>query len=96
MAMTEAQVAAQDKMNEAVTEIIEAYNTFNEGEIEVGWTLVVCGVRFASRDLDNEISDDFDDEQEMVSRYSHYVKRGQQPVITRGMMESCMDRYRSQ
>lgn len=95
MTMSEVQRIAQDKMNEAVEQIIAAYDTFNEGEIEVGWTLVVCGVRFASRELDNDLSDDFDDEQEMVSRYSHYVKRGQQPVITRGMMESCMDRYRS-
>lgn len=68
--------------------------TFPDGEVMVGYTLIVCGTRYASPDLDEGCYED-GEEDDMVSLYAGFVRLGQQPALTRGMVESYLDNFRN-
>lgn len=96
MPITEARAAAHQKLDEAIQALLEAYDCFTEGQVHTGHVLVVMGTRFMDPDLDPEFFDaDDGDEEESVSSYRAFVKRGQLPNTTRGIMETYMDKYRS-
>lgn len=85
--------SAYKKLDAVVDELLESFNSFDQGEIPVGYVLLVAGVRPMSEEYDGE---DFDpgDEKELVSRYVAFPKESQMPVITRGIIESYRDRWR--
>ena len=89
----DAKQCAYKKLEAVVDELLESYGSFDQGEIPVGFVLLVAGVRPMSEEYDGE---DFDpgDEKELVSRYVAFPKESQMPVITRGIVESYSDRWR--
>ena len=92
MGQTPEQKAAYRKLEETIEELVVSYNSFDQGEIPVGFVLILCGVRSMSQEHDDDYEDG--DEEELVSRFAAFPKIGQMPVITRGILESYMDRWR--
>ena len=80
--------AAYEQLDAAVANIVEAMAAFGDGTMLSGYAVVVTGVGF-----DDDPGPD-DDEQNTVSRNRLFVKRGQSPVLTRGMVEYALDYLR--
>ena len=89
MPLNEKQVAAYAKLEDAVKEISEVFEFSREGEVLAGWVLAVNGVKFET-DHDCEWHDDLS----VDSVYGYFVRRGQQHALTRGIIESTLDRLR--
>lgn len=92
MAMSAERAAAHERLEAAVEEMVRVYGTFDEGQFMLGYVLVVGGARMMSPDLDGEVFDPEDgDESEFVTTHRTFFRRGQQPVVSRGLMEFCLD-----
>ena len=85
--------AAQKQLEEAIEALTKVDETFPDGEVLVGYTLIVCGTRYTSPELDEDYEDA--EEDDMVSLYAGFVRPGQHPALTRGMVESYLDRFRN-
>ncbi|AGM12899.1 hypothetical protein I5J47_gp11 [Mycobacterium phage Arib1] len=81
--------AAYEQLEAAVDALVTARRAFDPGVMLSGYTLIVSGIGF---DDDPEPGAD---EQESVSSVCVFVKRGQSPLMTRGMVETFIDRLRS-
>jgi hypothetical protein len=90
MPLNEKQIAAYENMEAAVKQITEAFDFVKDSEVLAGWVLMVNGVKFET-DCENE----YHDEQSVDSVYSYFIRRGQQHALTRGIIESTLDRLRS-
>lgn len=96
MPMSVERAAAHQLLDEAVEAVIAAYGSFDDGQIITGHILIVAGTRMMSPDLDEGVFDPDDgDEQESVSTLRSFSRRGQIPHMTRGILESYMDRWRN-
>lgn len=101
MALTEAQVAAYAKLDDAIDAMVAAFDGGEDDDgdpwmantILVGYVLIVGGARF--QQPTDSCYDPDDDEQDMVSVSRGFTKRGQQPLLTRGILEAHLDRYRN-
>jgi hypothetical protein len=82
--LSDEKAAAQEQL-EIALERMEALSDRGADEFITGWVLVVCGSSF---DPDDE------DEQGMLSTFRAYTKRGQMPVLSRGIVECWLDRFR--
>lgn len=85
MALSPELAAAHEQLDAAVQALIEARQSFEPGTIITGYTLIVAGMSF-----DDEPEPD-GDEQDSVSHTCAFYKRGQSPLLTRGMVESFID-----
>lgn len=95
MPMLPERAAAHDQLDAAVNEMIRVYGTFDEGQFLLGYTLIIGGTRMMTPDLDEEQFDPDDgDENEFVTTHRAFTKRGQQPAVTRGLLEFFRDRQR--
>lgn len=90
MPLNEKQVAAYESMEAAVKEIADAFDFEQAGEVLAGWVLMVNGVKF-----ETDCGAEWHDDQSVDSVYSYFVRRGQQHALTRGIVESTLDRLRS-
>lgn len=96
MAYSPEKAAAYEKVEEAINDLLESFGTFEEGEFLTGWTIVVSGVRMVTEsDYDEDGPDETDDENNVISRYTYFRRRGQDPTMTRGMVEELLDMIRS-
>lgn len=104
MAYSSEIVKAYEKAEDAISELLEVFNTFHQGEFLTGWTIIVSGVRMLSDEekaeiVNSERDDEEDhhpgDDQDMIARYTYFRRRGQDPTLTRGMAEEFMDMIRS-
>lgn len=89
MATREERQKAQDQLQKAVENILEVYGTFDEGEVIAGWTLIIAGTRFQTKEDDTY--EDGDSELETMARYTSFYQDGQNPCLTRGMVERLRD-----
>lgn len=89
MATREEKQAAQDQLQKAVENILAVYGSFDDGEVIAGWTLIISGVRFQTKD--DETYDEGDSEMETLARHTYFYQDGQNPTLTRGMIERCRD-----
>lgn len=95
MPMSAERAAAHDLLDAAVEAMAAAYGTFDEGQFMLGWTLIVGGTRMMTPELDEEMFDAEDgDENEFVTTHRTFTRRGQQPVVSRGLLEFAMDAWR--
>lgn len=91
MTYTPERTAAYDALDAAVNQCVEAFDAFGKGGIPVGYVVLVAGAIPVTED-DEDYSPD-DDDQEMRSLYTFFPKRGQMPVVTRGLVENYRDRF---
>lgn len=92
MPMTPERAAAHEQLDAAVDNIIKVYGTFREGQFLLGWSLIVGGTRMMTPELDGDFFDPEEgDEEEFVTTSRMFHKRGQQPVVSRGLMEYAID-----
>lgn len=97
MPLSPERAAAYAKLEEAIEGVIAANNAFDEGQIPIGFVLIVAGVRPMDPVLDIECFDPDDgDEEQFVSSHRAFCKRGQLPHTTRGIIEAYLDLWRSQ
>ena len=89
MATREERQAAQDQLQKAVENILSVYETFDEGEVIAGWTLIISGMRFQTKE--DETYAEGDSELETLARHAFFYQDGQNPTLTRGMIERCRD-----
>lgn len=95
MPMTPEREAAHDQLDAAIEEMVRVYGTFDEGQFLLGWVLVVGGTRMLTPELDEEMFDPDDgDEENFVTTHRAFVKRGQQPAVSRGLTEFHQDAQR--
>lgn len=92
MPMTPERKAAHDQMDAAVQNMIDVYGAFDQGQFLLGWQLIVGGTRMLTAELDGCYFDPDDGcEEEFVTTTHTYSKRGQQPAVTRGLLEYAVD-----
>lgn len=92
--ITAQRAAAHEALEGAVHQMLAAYGAFDEGQMVVGYVLVVGGARLMNADLDDGFDADDGDEDELVSSMRAFARRGQQPIVTRGLVENYLDRWR--
>lgn len=86
MSYTQAKIDAMAKLDEAAEACVKAFESFAEHTIPVGYVLLVVGTKPVSTDEDYSEPDD--DDMEMMCEYTHFPKRGQMPVVTRGIVDA--------
>lgn len=92
MPMTPERAAAHDQMDAAVQSMIDAYGLFDHGQFLLGWNLLIGGTRMLDPELDAEFFDPDDGcEEEFATTTHSFTKRGQQPAVTRGLLEYHVD-----
>ena len=93
MVYSQAKSEAYEKAEQAISALIDAFDSFDEGEMLTGWTIIVSGSRFSGEDAPNY--EPTDDELDVTAHYCYHTKRGQDPTMTRGMIEAFLDKFRT-
>lgn len=79
---------AYAKLENALDDILKEYGYVDDDEIVAGWILVVNKVKF-----DEPESEDAP-HQDVTSSFCYFNRDGQQPALTRGIVEEFLDYYR--
>lgn len=95
MPYTKAKADAYEKAEEAISALLESFGSFDNGEMLTGWTLIISGSRFSSTKFEEDNVEPDDDEMNSTAHYCFHTRRGQDPTMTRGMVEEFLDKYRS-
>lgn len=95
MPYSQEKIDAMAKLDAAIEDCIKAFDSLDGSALLTGYTVIICATRFLDKDLDEECYEETDDDIEQVSNYAAFTKRGQPPVITRGMVEGYLDRWRN-
>lgn len=88
MTYNDKQVKALANMEEAIADLNIAFDNFAENEVTTGWVLVISGYGMAEPDPEG-------DPMEMKAVYAFHSRRGQDPTMTRGIVEEFRDIIRS-
>lgn len=89
MTWTPQQVEAYQKMDAAIEAMIEAFGSFKDGEFLSGWIVALSGIRPLPG---TELYEDDDDDDGTCSSSAYFYKRGQHPLLTRGIAHNLLDR----
>lgn len=89
MATAEEKRRAQEFLQEAIENIVDVYDCHSEGEVLAGWFLTVNGMRFQTQD--DETYEEDDSELEALANYSFFYQDGQNPALSRGIIERTRD-----
>lgn len=89
MTWTDQQIEAYNQLEAAIEGMIVAFDSLPNGEFLAGWIVCLSG---ASNLKDTELYEEDDDEIATASQSAYYYKRGQHPMLTRGIVERCRDR----
>ena len=92
MTYSEAKAKAYEKAEAAIADLLEAFDSFDEGEMLTGWTIIIAGSRFSGENDDDY--QETDDELDVTAHYCYHTRRGQDPTMTRGMVEEFLDKFR--
>ena len=79
-------------LEEAIQKCIDTYGSFENGEIFTDFVVIASGYRLYSPELDEDYEEGDDDLS--VNHFSVYTRRGQSPMMSRGLLESALDRFR--
>lgn len=92
MTYSSEKAAAYEQMEAAIEALNKAFNSFSDGTMPTGWLFIETGIRFATNEDDYDES--HDDELDATSVYIYHSKRGQDPTLSRGMVEAFLDKFR--
>jgi hypothetical protein len=86
MALTPEQAAAYEQLETALRHMAETCGGVADTEFITGWVVSITGVAMTERGEDPD-----GDEQAVSARTWRYSKRGQDPLLTRGIVEAYRD-----
>lgn len=93
MTYSQERIDAYAQLDTAIENCVDVFESFDEGELPIGYVVIVVGARLVNEEFDDHCPH-HDDDEDMVSRFTTFTKRGQMPVVTRGAVESYLDRFR--
>lgn len=89
MTYSQAKIDAYAKLDEAVEAIRAAYRDDDDQDILTGYILLTSAIEFCAVEPDNPRRDDLD----TVSCIGWYSKRGQNPVLSYGIVTESLRHY---
>lgn len=76
----------------AIMKACQVAESLDEGEFVSGWVVIVNGVRYMNPEQDEDFEEG--DEDRMVALSTPFTPLGQNPSLTRGIVEGFLDRCR--
>jgi hypothetical protein len=89
MTWTDEQIAAYENLEAAIERMIAVGDSFNNGEFLSGFIVIVSGIRPLKG---SELYEADDDDDGSCSSSAYFYKRGQHPLLTRGMAHNFLQR----
>lgn len=89
MTWTDAQVKAYQQLESAIEGMIDAFDSFENGEFLSGFIVAVSGIRSI---VGTDFYENDDDDDGSCSASAYFYKRGQHPLLTRGIAHHLLHR----